>query len=106
MHHPITIAFGAASTTVLAAAMRAGNAPLFFLAFAVLCFVLAALVQTEDLPDSARPLFWVVPGALLMAGSACMLRSHSATGAAATMVLLGAVYFTLGMVNWLRARYS
>ncbi len=100
MPHPFVIFIAAASTTVLAAALRDGNSLFFFLGFSVFCFVLAAMVRCEAVPDTSRPLFWIVPGAILLTASA-----NLASGALA-LLTLGALYFTLGMIFWLRARYS
>lgn len=106
MRHPIAIAALATSATVLVASLRDAEPALFFLAFGVACFALAALVRDAAIPHSIGPLFWVTAGAVQLGAFGAMRPLRPADPVLGALAVLGAGYLILGTLTWLRARSS
>ncbi|HYX69908.1 MAG TPA: hypothetical protein VE825_12290 [Terriglobales bacterium] len=106
MRHPIAIAALATSSTVLVAALRDAHPPLFFFAFGIACFALAAIVRDSEVPASFGPLFWVTVGAVQLAAFGAIRQAHPADPALLALAALGFTYLLLGTVAWLRERLS
>ncbi len=106
MRHPIAFAALATSTTVLVAALREVRPALFFLAFGIVCFALAALVRDAALPHTYGPLFWVTAGAVQLAAFGMIQPSRPTDPALGILAMLGAGYLILGTIAWLRTRFS
>lgn len=106
MRHPLAFAALATSLTVLVAALREARPGLFFLAFGVICFVLAGLLRDQALPASAGPLFWVAAGAVQLVACSAIRPAHADDPVLGLLAPVGLAYLLLGTVAWVRTRFS
>ena len=106
MQHPIAIAVIAASSTVLAAAVRSANPALMFLAFGFLCFALAALTRDDHIPLPLKPGSWILVGLVQLLVFVSFRIAHPDDPSPTAFVTFGITYLVLGTAFWVRLRSS